>query len=225
MGLAGQRRRRAGLRRKEERGKRIKNMQLTAEKTRRCVYVGIDPGFDGAVAVLDADGEILDVSVCPAIKIGGSTSTKREVDAPRMAQVFVDAVNLARAAIIVAWLEKVGSMPKQGIASTFKFGRCAGAWEGILSTLSVLSAGLDSGSALRWELIGPKTWQKAVCTDLPGKDPKQKAEIFCRRRWPSWIAAHEVKGGLLGSAKRREGVFDSLCMAEAARRERGAGAR
>ena len=82
-------------------------------------YIGIDPGINGACAVLD-DESNLKVFRCPK-------------DIKEMADVlykyqFEDCY---------AVIEKVHSFPGQGVVSTFTFGRNFGQWEGILAALDI----------------------------------------------------------------------------------------
>ena len=63
-----------------------------------------------------------------------------------LADALEDVTDLA-----VAWVEDVHSMPGQGVASTFKFGRSVGVVEGALSAL---------GIPIRW--VSPAKWKKAM---------------------------------------------------------------
>ena len=60
----------------------------------------------------------------------------------------------------VAVIEKVHSMPGQGVASTFKFGMNYGQWIGILTALQI-----------PYEMITPQKWMKHY-----GSMPKDKNE-------------------------------------------------
>jgi len=80
------------------------------------IYIGIDPGKNGAVAVLD-NGKIT-VDKCP--------------------ETVADMVQLlSENANGLVLLEHVHSMPKQGVASTFTFGQNYGEWLGILAALNI----------------------------------------------------------------------------------------
>jgi crossover junction endodeoxyribonuclease RuvC len=71
--------------------------------------VGVDPGMTGALAILDGDVlvEIHDMPVA-----GGSVSAQMLVTLERWAEPIYGTVVI----------EDVHSMPKQGVASSFKFG-------------------------------------------------------------------------------------------------------
>lgn len=118
------------------------------------IYIGIDPGQSGAVGFvsgLDDDGGIWSaVNDCP----------KNEGD---MAQLLIDMVSEfvsmdEAARVAAAVVEDVHAMPKQGVSSTFKFGRNFGTWLGILAALKI-----------PFELVTPRTWQKQFFKKADGK--------------------------------------------------------
>jgi len=107
------------------------------------MIIGIDPGISGAIAFFDNFGKLISVHDFPLIKEGShnhinahalSLMIKRKVLIPQLA---------------VAKVESVHSMPGQGVASTFKFGRSYGTILGVLGTLGVTV-----------ELITPQKWKK-----------------------------------------------------------------
>lgn len=86
------------------------------------IVLGIDPGLSGALAWYDGE--------CPwsiPIKSMKVRARGREVDWDYLASCF----DLWPADH--AYVEAVGAMPKQGIASAFKFGFCAGGLRGLLA--------------------------------------------------------------------------------------------
>ena len=85
--------------------------------------LGIDPGLNGALAILD-DGtlEVFDV---PAVE---ARTRGREVDWSEVAR-WIDAAGHIDQAII----ESAGAMPQQGVASMFKFGFVCGGLRGIVA--------------------------------------------------------------------------------------------
>lgn len=100
------------------------------------VIIGVDPGASGAIAALDADtGALLWVEDMPA--------HEGIVSAPLSADLIVGQ------AIAVAWVENVHSMPKQGVSSSFKFGRAFGVIVGVLG-----------GARVPVEYVTPAVWKK-----------------------------------------------------------------
>src|SRR4051812_35325229 len=98
--------------------------------------MGVDPGASGAVAFLYPDDMLLLVMDIPIV------------------DGLVDAAALTRRIAFInpalAVVEKVHSMPKQGVASTFKFGMAYGTVLGIVGALKI-----------PLHLVTPTVWKKA----------------------------------------------------------------
>ena len=119
------------------------------------IFAGIDPGLDGAIAVISPSKiEIVDI---PTLLIG----KRREVDAHALVKILRglrDGESGAKGLIV--GLEKVHSMPKQGVASSFSFGRTAGVLQGVCAALQ-----------LPYQLVTPQAWHKRLLDGMPrGKD-------------------------------------------------------
>ena len=72
-------------------------------------------------------------------------------------------------------IEKVHSMPKQGVASTFKFGVNFGIWQGILAALNI-----------KFQMVTPQKWKKAMLgKPMKDEDKKRKAISFARQIIPA----------------------------------------
>lgn len=95
------------------------------------IYVGIDPGKSGALAILYPDGSVrtkpfnADDYIC---EIEGLACTSYSV---------------------MCCVEKVSAMPGQGVVSMFNFGHNLGFIEGALRACGV-----------RYQLVPPQTWKK-----------------------------------------------------------------
>ena len=104
------------------------------------VRIGIDPGCSGAVVVLNGHAPI-EWAVMPTMPVGKSTR--------------VNGAELA--AILRSWpdahayVEFVGAMPGQGVASMFSFGHAAGVAMGVLAALGIPHT-----------LVAPPRWKKAA---------------------------------------------------------------
>ena len=112
--------------------------------------MGIDPGFSGALAVLDSDLKIEFVMDMPIIKVG----KKRELDEARLSVIF----KMWRSKSINVALEKSQTMPNQGIVSSGRY----------MASYGFLR-GLCVGNGIPYHLIQPQTWKKAMMPDM-GKD-------------------------------------------------------
>jgi crossover junction endodeoxyribonuclease RuvC len=84
--------------------------------------IGIDPGMKGAIAYVD-QGKLLTVADMP--EVGGDLSTALLHQMVRMHPVVWGAV------------ERVHSMPKQGVSTTFKFGMAYGMARAAVGSLLV----------------------------------------------------------------------------------------
>lgn len=142
-------------------------------------WLGIDPGQSGAVALLNNDGGAL-IEDFPG-DLAAAAELVREWSSCFQIQAVA--------------VERVSAMPRQGVASTFKFGTNYGGWQGIVSALS-----------LPLLLPTPQNWQKAlgiVASD--GPDTKARSLAVARRFFPA----------LRGELKRKgdHGRSDALLLA------------
>lgn len=96
--------------------------------------IGIDPGADGAMAIISPSREI---------------RVYRFKD--QSEQAIANAIIVEAIQPCEVFLEKVHSMPGQGVATMFAFGRNLGFLRGVLVA-----------SAIPFEDIPPQTWQKGV---------------------------------------------------------------
>jgi crossover junction endodeoxyribonuclease RuvC len=123
--------------------------------------IGVDPGKSGAVALLDGAGELIDVYDMPVV--GGLVSAKLLADAE-------DWANEMHGTVVI---EDVHSMPKQGVASSFDFGRSKGVVEGVFA---------GAGRPLRY--VSPAKWKKALgLTADKGTARRRAIEL-----WPNHAA-------------------------------------
>jgi crossover junction endodeoxyribonuclease RuvC len=157
------------------------------------IVIGIDPGLGGGLAAL-VDG----LPVLLPMPVAGG-----EIDG-----------NAVRAWLEARWreepgtnlsvfLEKVHSMPKQGVASTFTFAAGWGLIRGILC-----------GLGIPYQLVTPQAWQKELLAGLDRTDTKAAAYLFASRLWPGvdWRASER-------SRKPHTGLVDAACIAEYGRRQ------
>ena len=125
--------------------------------------LAIDPGLTGAWALYWPETGNLKIGDMPLVEVGPKA---HEVDGSKLAQVAREKN------ITLAIIEKVHSMPKQGVASTFKFGQAYGA------ALACLQA---------WSLpvykVPPQVWKKAL--GLTGKD-KDAARLKALEAFPAF---------------------------------------
>ena len=111
-----------------------------APKIDKFAFIGIDPGVSGGVCVIEG----LNHTVCKCPETVGD-----------MAEVLRPYRERKDALVSI---ESVHSMPGQGVASTFKFGKNFGEWLGILATLKI-----------PYGLVTPYKWMQFY-----GSYPKEK---------------------------------------------------
>jgi crossover junction endodeoxyribonuclease RuvC len=131
------------------------------------IYVGIDPGLNGAIAALDIENGELLVYDMPTLEVKRNNKLKREVSPHGLVDIFGPCdIPVSKVQAVV--LERVGAMPGQGVTSVFSFGRSVGIVEGVLAALG-----------LSITIVQPQAWQKAVSV-RGGKDgSRQRAmELF-----------------------------------------------
>lgn len=158
--------------------------------------LGIDPGFSGGLAFTLLDGTSTAAIPMPVIKGAGRT----EIDVPALV-AFILGLEDDGGEIRLVVIERVHSMPAQGVASTFSFGLATGEVRGVVKTL---------GYALEQPL--PQAWKKVV---LAGTDGDKLAAIqYVRRRFPdvSLLASPRC-------TKPHDGMADAICLAEWGRRQ------
>lgn len=117
------------------------------------MIVGIDPGLKGGIAMHDRvfpmpvqDGKICGITLAGYLRPNNTR---------------------------IAYVEKVGAMPKQGVVSMFNFGFGCGTIEGVLLSL---------GYVVRY--VTPQKWKKFVLGTEYTHD-KDGAIAFCRKHYPN----------------------------------------
>lgn len=167
------------------------------KKTKQ-LYIGIDPGLHGAIAVL-LDHEFIGVWDTPTtiVKRG---KKKHTVYLPAsMVGVLKQIANDLGTSISVG-LEEVHAMPGQGVTSMFSMGKGSGLWEGIITALGM--------SLVR---IPPQRWKKEMLADGKGKD-KQASIVRVLELFPE--TAPQL------TRKRDEGRAEAILIAEYLRRSK-----
>lgn len=168
------------------------------------IYIGIDPGLNGAVGIIDDTAEFPDkpkvqVFDTPTMLVAGE-KTKRRYNTAAMAKLlepFVETFESHPEVLVI--LENVHSMPKQGVASSFSFGQGLGMWQGIIAALG-----------LPLEMPSPQRWKKEILADQ-GRD-KDASRFKAIQLFPALAA--EL------SRVKDDGRAEAILMAEFGRRLR-----
>jgi hypothetical protein len=147
------------------------------------IYIGIDPGGSGAIAAI---GESL---IGPRIQKLDST----ERDISDFLEMLADYDNEHRHAII----ERVHSMPKQGVASSFKFGQSYGFLRGLLIALHI-----------SFEEVTPQKWQQVM--GCRSKGDKNVTKAKAQQLFPGVNVTHAIADALLLAEYLRRTSLPSL---------------
>lgn len=131
------------------------------------MLIGIDPGANGAMCVMTVTGEVV---MLLDFKLEGLRK-------------YIEVLSNMDAANITAAIEKVGSMPGQGVKSMFSFGQRLGELEGMLQTLKI-----------GYVLVPPKEWQKSC--GVPTGSDKKGIHAVIQRIYPT-AKLYGPKGGVL----------------------------
>lgn len=156
------------------------------------IYIGIDPGKNGGIAVINdkfpkpvnimvykySDDDLIDViDVCTR---GSAIAVHRDEE-------------------IKCVLEKVNAMPGQGVVSMFNFGQNFGFIQGVLKAYEI-----------PFELVPPQKWKKEFSVT---SDKNTSIEV-CKRLFPNVNLKATPR-----CKKDHDGMAEALLMAEYARRK------
>lgn len=137
--------------------------------------LGCDVGAFGAIAILDTDDRSLVVIDMPSTKVKRGPRIVTQVDAVALAKALRPHVSDD----LIAMVEKTHSMPGQGVASCYAFGRAAGVVEGVLAALGVPFSLVPPATwAKKMRLFGGKDGSRSRATEL---FPEQ-AHLFARKK-------------------------------------------
>ena len=129
-----------------------------AKERKAMIYLGIDPGFSGAWGMIDHHGTY---RAC-----GDMHHTDKYLLTTFIWEELLAARQGDDLEVVV---ETVHSMPRQGVASSFKFGVAYGGAVALAERLS---------SA--WHMVTPQVWKKALKLD----SDKNKSMLLARELWP-----------------------------------------
>jgi hypothetical protein len=182
-------------------------------------FVGIDPGKEGAIALLGAGGAVEDVIATPLI-VATTKGSRDEFDLPAIAAFFrglADPGAPDRGLFVT--IEKLHPMPmkKGGTIANHARGVAAG-WAWMLAAYRI-----------PYQLVVPQTWQRAMFAGTAGADTKQRAIAAAGRLFPSVCLVcgcpgeHPPERAHARRTKKQDGIADALLIAEWGRIKRSGG--
>lgn len=131
--------------------------------------LAIDPGLSNGIAVVSPDGRLLLASEIEAV---GEKSSKR-----LNMTSFADIIRQFDIGQVV--IEDVSAMPRQGVSSTFRFGRAAGTFEGAVSALRIPIT-----------FVRPAQWKKDIGSKAKADEDIRMLAI---QTWPDQAGRFERK--------------------------------
>lgn len=159
------------------------------------MYVGIDPGLEGAVAVMDGTGKYIRFTDTPTVTLRSGKKFKKQMDPSACSKVLEGIV--AEAESVIVTIEKVQAMPgggerSMGATSAFSFGFGFGIWIGLLAALKV-----------PYQMVHPMTWKKAMMYGM-GKE-KDASRLKAMQLFP--VSSRDLY------LKKHHGRADALLLA------------
>ena len=128
-------------------------------------YLGIDPGLDGALALLNPIGEVGFLLDTPTLEIRNGKKKKRIINLAALRDhLTIDDIHLKTFAAIekvhsgVFFKSKKAGNASAGVVSSFTFGQGFGQWQGMLAALQIST-----------EEVLPQQWKK-IMMDGMGKE-------------------------------------------------------
>jgi crossover junction endodeoxyribonuclease RuvC len=154
------------------------------------MYLGIDNGLSGGIAVIDDDNKIVLAEPMPTIKV----KDKRLIDIKKLSEL------ITKHEVDFAVIENAHAMPGQGVSSMFSFGRVFG-----------INLALLEAHGIPYKIVESRTWQKEVFKDLPADDTKLALQGATKIRSINFVHNN------YGLDTKNHGITDAICMAFYAR--------
>jgi crossover junction endodeoxyribonuclease RuvC len=171
------------------------------------IYLGVDPGKSGALALLEHDGTVRDVFTMPLLK----STARDEYDLVYIRERLL----IWRTEMLFVAVEKQQPMPSRvrrkdgsevqlgGAIGNYNRGVCAG-WAWMLAGLKI-----------PYHLVAPRTWQAKMHEGTSGTDTKGRSIQAAQRLFPGVELRRSSR-----AKKDHDGKAEALLIAEYGRRTR-----
>lgn len=144
-------------------------------------YIGIDPGLSGAVVTICRGAEMMRIDGQFSVRVQSVVTCIKGNETESDVAGFLRTISEEMA---YAMIESVHSLPKQGIASSFKFGRSYGFLRGLLVALKI-----------PFEEVSPQRWQKAM--GCLSRGDKNVTKARAQQLFPQEKITHATADALL----------------------------
>lgn len=177
-------------------------MTTKKRKRQRTVYVGIDPGISGAIAIMNEKRKIIYLTKLPSTKRFLQTLTKKgnAKSATRTCEAKLHAFFTklkktgARVVVCIEHITPQGGPKAIGLAVA-------------LHSMAIAQA-LCFAFGFSYELVDPKIWQAHFYKVPKGTNTKEMSLQSARRRYP------EIRKQLQTGGKQADGYADAAHMAD-----------
>lgn len=148
------------------------------------MILGVDPGFSGGCAILSTGGEVQHACIMPLVaKVLDFVSVSELIERFHVTHCF---------------LEKAQSFPKQGVVSSFNYGKHFGHIEATIAMLKV-----------PYTLVTPSVWTKELHQGIEQFLPaKQKSLLAITRLYPGYDLRKNAR-----CKNPHEGIMDAILIA------------
>lgn len=134
-------------------------------------YLGIDPGLSGAIAIYNPENGDLDVYDMPTHAITVNGKKKNQIDLYQLGNL----IDTLKHKVKLAVVERVSSMPGQGVASVFSFGFSAGVAQGVLAA-----------NLIPMVLVPPAVWKRKYGLSSDKDASRQRASQLLPQHSKQW---------------------------------------
>lgn len=166
------------------------------------IYIGIDPGLDGALAAVNTAGATgYWVNDTPTLTIASKTGNKRDYAVAYMVEYLETALGPDKdnpGKKIHAFIENVHSSPQMGVRSAWTMGYGSGVWIGMLAAMHI-----------PFTPVTPQRWKKLM---LDGMGHEKDASIA---RAQQLFPKADIR------LKKHDGRAEALLIAEYGRKTHG----
>jgi hypothetical protein len=140
------------------------------------IFIGIDPGSSGAIAVID--GKRIEFYDTPTLAIKVGKTIKNKQDAAQCA-LMLRQITAVHQGDVKVTIERVAPMPSfkgpdgedkpqaMGVTSAFTFGEGFGIWQGVCA-----------GLLLPYQFVHPATWKKAMMPGMTKDKDSSRARVM-----------------------------------------------
>lgn len=170
---------------------------------RETIVIGVDPGTSGAICGIMADsGDVRIYSLAPTKKVElktrskkGNLRTRSVMDGDLISSMFKEHGISSKKYNMVAVIEKVHAMGRDGAVQAFSFGASYGFWFGYFAGMGVPIIS-----------VTPQKWQKECVKHIDdGKDTKENANRTAKLLYDTLKPALRVK--------KHQGIADAALIA------------